>query len=151
MQLEYLDRGLVAVMTFEGGECSTTKRTDRRRLLVDVRAALQAFLEALSGNGAKEIDVQQGMLHLLGSVQHAIMASGIHPNRLFRGVNMYAELSQMREPQRIVQWFHHKVASPFLEEDGQPIRFASEADDRAGDARPEGELYEGHFSRPTRG
>jgi len=81
-----------------------------------VRDTLEDFLTALSGNGAKEIDVQQGMLHLLGSVQHAILASGMNPNRLFKGANLYAELSRIREPKRIVQWFEDKVAAPYLAE-----------------------------------
>ncbi|WP_379240013.1 helix-turn-helix domain-containing protein [Paenibacillus sp. GCM10023248] len=77
---------------------------------------LEAFLKALSCQGAKEIDVQQGMLHLLGNVQHAIMVSGIHPNRLFRGANLYEQLSQIREPKRMLEWFRDKVLAPFLKE-----------------------------------
>ncbi|MBP1966636.1 helix-turn-helix domain-containing protein [Paenibacillus aceris] len=77
---------------------------------------LASFLEALSCKGAKEIDVQQGMLHLLGNVQHAIMVSGINPNRLFKGANLYEQLSQIREPQRILRWFQDKVIVPFQSE-----------------------------------
>ncbi|BFT73867.1 AraC family transcriptional regulator [Paenibacillus sp. P36] len=77
---------------------------------------LASFLDALSGKGAKEIDVQQGMLHLLGSVQHAIMVSGINPNRLFKGANLYEQLSQIREPRRILAWFQEKVLDPFQKE-----------------------------------
>ena len=40
---------------------------------------LVSFLEVLTCKGAKEIEVQQGMLHLLGNVQQAIMVSGINP------------------------------------------------------------------------
>ncbi|MFC5448848.1 helix-turn-helix domain-containing protein [Paenibacillus aestuarii] len=82
----------------------------------DAHAMLSAFLEALSCKGAKEIDVQQGMLHVLGSVQHAIMVSGINPNRLFKGANLYEQLSQIREPQRILEWFQEKVIYPFQKE-----------------------------------
>jgi AraC-like DNA-binding protein len=77
---------------------------------------LGAFLDALSCEGAKEIDVQQGMLHLLGNVQHAIMVSGINPNRLFKGVNLYEQLSQIREPKGMLEWFRDKVLTPFLRE-----------------------------------
>lgn len=77
---------------------------------------LGSFLAALSCQGAKEIDVQQGMLHLLGNVQHAIMVSGINPNRLFKGVNLYEQLSQIREPKRMLEWFKNKVLVPFLKE-----------------------------------
>ncbi|THF83908.1 AraC family transcriptional regulator [Cohnella fermenti] len=74
---------------------------------------LEAFLEALSCEGAKEYDVQQGMLHLLGNVQHAIMVSGIHPGRLFKGDNPYEQLSQIREPKRMLAWFRKQVLQPF--------------------------------------
>ena len=77
---------------------------------------LASFLDALSGKGAKEIDVQQGMLHLLGNVQHAIMVSGINPNRLFKGANLYEQLSQIREPRRILEWFKDRVLAPFQQE-----------------------------------
>lgn len=80
----------------------------------DTYKLLEDFLTALSSNGAKEIDVQQGMLHLLGSVQHAVMVSGINPNRLFKGINMYESLSQIRETKLILEWFREKIVSPFL-------------------------------------
>lgn len=82
----------------------------------DAYQLLDAFLQALSVKGAKTIDVQQGMLHLLGSVQHAIMVSGIQPNRLFKGANLYEQLSQIREPRLILGWFQEKVVEPFMKE-----------------------------------
>ena len=60
----------------------------------------------------KAIDVQQGMLHLLGSVQHAILVSGIQPNRLFKGANLYEQLSQIKEPAGAREWFQVKVIAP---------------------------------------
>lgn len=82
----------------------------------DALELLESFLQALSGGGAKEIDVQQGALQLLGSIQHAMMASGIHPNRLFRGANPYEQLSAIREPKLILAWLRDKVAVPLLRE-----------------------------------
>lgn len=82
----------------------------------DAEQLLAAFLEALSEGGAKEIDVQQGMLHLLGSTMHAIMVSGIQPNRLFKGANLYAQLSEIREPKLLLAWFRERVAAPFQKE-----------------------------------
>ncbi|MGG1516093.1 helix-turn-helix domain-containing protein [Paenibacillus oryzisoli] len=78
--------------------------------------SLLAFLDALSCHGAKEIDVQQGMLQLLGNVQQAIMVSGINPSRLFKGANLYEQLSQIREGTRMVSWFQERVVTPFLTE-----------------------------------
>lgn len=84
----------------------------------DAYELLNAFLSALSCKGAKAVDVQQGMLHLLGSVQHAILVSGIQPTRLFKYVNMYEQLSQIREPELILTWFRERVCDPFLKELG---------------------------------
>ncbi|WP_317980081.1 AraC family transcriptional regulator [Paenibacillus glycanilyticus] len=77
---------------------------------------LSSFVGALSCAGAKEIDVQQGMLHLLGNIQHVIMVSGVNPNRLFQGVNLYEQLSQIREPKRMLGWFRDKVLAPYQNE-----------------------------------
>ncbi|MBP1972673.1 helix-turn-helix domain-containing protein [Cohnella thailandensis] len=88
-------------------------RTGRER---EAEELLESFLAALSCEGAKEYEVQQGMLHLLGNVQHAIMVSGIHPGRLFKGENLYEELSQIREPRRMLAWFRRKVLLPFQTE-----------------------------------
>lgn len=77
---------------------------------------LESFLAALSFEGAKEIDVQLGMLNLLGSIQHAVMESGIDTGRLFKGINMYESLSQIREPKLILEWFQRKIVAPFLHE-----------------------------------
>ncbi|MBD2872739.1 helix-turn-helix domain-containing protein [Paenibacillus sp. IB182493] len=84
----------------------------------DAYELLRSFLDALSCKGAKAVDVQQGMLHLLGSVQHAIMATGIKPTRLFKCANMYEQLSQIREPELILAWFRDKICEPFLTELG---------------------------------
>ncbi|RAV01269.1 helix-turn-helix domain-containing protein [Paenibacillus sp. YN15] len=93
---------------------------------------LESFLAALAVEGAKEIEVQMGMLHLLGSIQHAVMTSGIHPNRLFKGANMYEALSQIREPRFILEWFREKIVEPYLQEivqrtDTQAKRVAEQA------------------------
>ncbi|MEK5448728.1 helix-turn-helix domain-containing protein [Paenibacillus sp. FSL R7-0331] len=77
---------------------------------------LEEFLTTLSADGAKVIDVQQGMLHLLGAVQHAVLEAGIAPNQLFKGKNLYAGLSQIHEPGMILPWFRDQVVSPFLKE-----------------------------------
>lgn len=104
-ELQYpfsLERELIQAMR-------TGQESDTYKLLED-------FLVSLSSNGAKEIDVQQGMLHLLGSIQHAVMVSGINPNRLFKGINMYESLSQIRETKLILEWFQDKIVAPYLRE-----------------------------------
>jgi len=80
------------------------------------RAHLEAFLASLCDGGAKEIDVQQGMLQLLGQVLHAMMTSGFHPHRLYGGANLYAELSRLWEPKRMLHWFRSRVFAPYFSE-----------------------------------
>ncbi|MBB3111619.1 AraC-like DNA-binding protein [Paenibacillus phyllosphaerae] len=82
----------------------------------DTHELLRAFLESLSMGGAKENAVQQGMLDLLSGVRHAIMAAGIDPNRLYKGNNLYEQLSQIRESSRMLNWFEEKVLQPFQRE-----------------------------------
>ncbi len=82
----------------------------------DARALLRDFQDALSVKGAKAIDMQQGMLHLLGAVQHAILVTGIQPNRLFKGANLYEQLSQIKEHWTARDWFQEKVIAPFIKE-----------------------------------
>jgi AraC-like DNA-binding protein len=77
---------------------------------------LEEFLMTLSEGGAKVIDVQQGMLHLLGAILHAVLEAGIAPNQLFKGKNLYASLSQIHEPGLILSWFRGHVVAPFLKE-----------------------------------
>ncbi|MFD1956033.1 helix-turn-helix domain-containing protein [Paenibacillus thailandensis] len=98
----------------------------------DARHLLAEFQKALSVQGAKAIDVQQGMLHLLGSVQHAILVSGIQPKKLFKGANLYEQLSQLKEPASVRDWFQEKVIDPFMKElihrsDGQVKRLIEQA------------------------
>jgi AraC-like DNA-binding protein len=77
---------------------------------------LEEFLETLSAGGAKVIDVQQGMLHLLGAILHAVLEAGMAPSQLFGGRNLYAGLSQIHEPGLILTWFRTQVIAPFLKE-----------------------------------
>ncbi|WP_246246334.1 helix-turn-helix domain-containing protein [Paenibacillus lemnae] len=82
----------------------------------DARDLLSDFQKALSVKGAKAIDVQQGMLHLLGAVQHTMLVSGIQPSRLFQGANLYEQLSQIKEPAAVRDWFQERVITPFMRE-----------------------------------
>ncbi|MBB6734857.1 helix-turn-helix transcriptional regulator [Cohnella zeiphila] len=82
----------------------------------EVQQLLDSFLASLTCAGATVFDVQQGMLHLLGNVQYAMMVSGINPGRLFKGENLYEQLSQIHEPKRMLAWFRRKVLLPFQAE-----------------------------------
>ncbi|WP_282942101.1 helix-turn-helix domain-containing protein [Paenibacillus sp. RC67] len=82
----------------------------------DAMYLIKSFLEALLERGAKEIDVQQGMLQLLGSILHAIRHLGMDPNRVFRSANLYEQLAQIREPRKMLNWFEQKIIQPFIRE-----------------------------------
>jgi AraC-like DNA-binding protein len=79
-------------------------------------AAVQRFLYELRVHAGKELWVQQGMLHLLGSVQHSIMQMGTNLNALYDGVNLYGQLCQLKEPEEIEKWFLSRVIVPFMQE-----------------------------------
>jgi len=75
---------------------------------------VRIFMDALTANGAKEMDVQQGVMNLLGSLEHAIMQSGLNPNQLFKSSNMFEQLAALKEPEQIRLWFMSKVIRPFI-------------------------------------
>ncbi|MEK3882313.1 AraC family transcriptional regulator [Paenibacillus sp. PL2-23] len=74
------------------------------------------FLEEVLSARGTEILVQQSMLQLFGTIQHAILQSGISAHQLFGGENMFAHLSQIREPEKMLRWMKKRVIAPFIEE-----------------------------------
>ncbi|RIX49258.1 AraC family transcriptional regulator [Paenibacillus nanensis] len=74
------------------------------------------FLEDVLSARGTEILVQQSMLQLFGSIQHAILQSGISPHQLFHGENMFGQLSLIREPEKMLRWMKRRVIAPFIEE-----------------------------------
>ncbi|MEK3724412.1 helix-turn-helix domain-containing protein [Paenibacillus sp. FSL H8-0034] len=78
--------------------------------------AVRRFLHELRVHAGKELWVQQGMLHLLGSVQHSIMQMGMNLNALYEGANLYSQLCQLKEPEEIEKWFLSRVILPFMHE-----------------------------------
>ncbi|MBW7454639.1 helix-turn-helix domain-containing protein [Paenibacillus sepulcri] len=88
-------------------------RTGKRE---EAEEFITAFMDALILTGSNEIEVQQGMLQLLGSIQHAIRQAGMSPGRIFKSVNMYEQLSQIREPQKMFNWFKFNVVQTFVRE-----------------------------------
>jgi AraC-like DNA-binding protein len=80
----------------------------------EAKHLIQAFMEELLERGAKVIDIQQGNLQLLGSILHAIRLSNLDPNRIFKSANLYEQLMQIGDPQKMIAWFHDKVVSPCM-------------------------------------
>ncbi|WP_168119881.1 AraC family transcriptional regulator [Paenibacillus sp. HB172176] len=75
---------------------------------------LSLFIEALSVDGVKEMDVKQGVMRLLAGIINAISQLGVNPASLSKGSNLFEALSQIRDPNSIVDWFHHHIIESFI-------------------------------------
>ena len=84
--------------------------------LSETERCISQFMNELAARQDTVIYVQQGMLQLLGSILHAIMQSGVSTFRLFEGENLYEQLSQIREPSKMLKWLKEKVIQPYIEE-----------------------------------
>lgn len=82
----------------------------------EAERALSEFLMELSAGGQKETLVQQGLLQLLGRMLNTMLQCGVNPHSLFKGVNMFDRLSQIREPDEMLQWMTTQVMAPFMRE-----------------------------------
>jgi AraC-like DNA-binding protein len=76
---------------------------------------INKFIQEFISKGMSEIYLQQAAIQLYSSIQHEILHSGIQPLELFNGKNMIDELSQIRDPDRIVYWFKAEVIGPYIE------------------------------------
>ncbi|WP_245308316.1 AraC family transcriptional regulator [Halalkalibacter urbisdiaboli] len=81
----------------------------------EVERLIGAFIEELTVKGVKEINIQPGMIQLFSSIQHEILHSGIHPYELFDGKNMFEEVAQIREPERMISWLTNEVITPYVQ------------------------------------
>lgn len=81
-----------------------------------VETLIDQFLEEVSAEQGKEYLVQQSALQLFGSIQYTILQSGMQPHLLFKGVNMFDRLSQIREAKQLAQWFKQEVVHPYMNE-----------------------------------
>ena len=74
------------------------------------------FVQEMVANTGTELQVQQGILQLLGSTLHAILEAGMNPCRLYSGVNLYEQLINIREPEEMEKWFQMNVLVPYFTE-----------------------------------
>lgn len=77
---------------------------------------IRQFIDVLTKESTDEAALKQGVLQLLGSILHVVMQSGISTRRIYEGIDLYEKLSQIREPEKIVQWFELSVIRPFMAE-----------------------------------
>ncbi|MCM3785741.1 AraC family transcriptional regulator [Neobacillus mesonae] len=76
---------------------------------------IDEFLDEVSAGAGKEYWVQQYVFQLYGSIQYVILQSGIQPHTLFKGINMYEQLSRIREPGLLSRWLKEAVVRPYIE------------------------------------
>jgi AraC-like DNA-binding protein len=82
-------------------------------------AFIKQFVQELSYKNANEAMMRQGMLHLLGSILHVVLQSGLSMQQIYDGANLYEQLCQIRETDEIVDWFGRKVIFPFIRDFSQ--------------------------------
>ncbi|PZE22011.1 AraC family transcriptional regulator [Paenibacillus xerothermodurans] len=79
-------------------------------------ALIERFLDTLTAGGPAKLVVQQGMMQLLASLQHAMLHSGTNPLQLFAGMNLFEQLSGIHDPSDMKTWFRQKVIGPYVRE-----------------------------------
>jgi YesN/AraC family two-component response regulator len=75
---------------------------------------LRLFVSDLKQSRGKELLFRQGMLQLLGTILHALMKLGIEPSSLYRGNDLYEQLSGLRDIDDIQQWFELSIIRAFI-------------------------------------
>lgn len=86
-------------------------RMEQTGLIEDL---LTNFIEELIANETKEINIQQGIVHLFNTIQGEIMQSGFHPYEVFEGKDIANELMRHREPNKIIHCLMNEVVGPYL-------------------------------------
>ncbi|RKL66230.1 AraC family transcriptional regulator [Salipaludibacillus neizhouensis] len=76
---------------------------------------IRDFIQELIEEGSKEINILPAITQLFSSIQHEILYSGIHPNEIFEGKNMFEEVTHLREPEQMVIWLRDEVITPFVQ------------------------------------
>ncbi|MDX8047444.1 AraC family transcriptional regulator [Gracilibacillus sp. S3-1-1] len=86
----------------------------RRGKISESEQLLRDFFDQLLASSTKEVSVQSGMMQLYSTIQHEVLLSGVDPVVLYKGRNMYAELSQLREPEWVIKWLISQVIEPYI-------------------------------------
>ncbi|MCQ6558867.1 helix-turn-helix domain-containing protein [Paenibacillus mendelii] len=77
---------------------------------------LKRFVEELKQGQSKEIQFQQGMLQLLGSIMHALLKSGLYSPAIQSGSNLYEQLSAIKDPDEMLRWMRITIIEPYVED-----------------------------------
>ncbi|HZG86646.1 AraC family transcriptional regulator [Paenibacillus sp.] len=93
----------------------------------DAVKLVREFVQVLSDNNPNEATMKQGTLHLLGSVMHVVLQSGMTTQQIYDGANLYEQLCAIREPDQVIEWFGRKVIHPFIHEFAQKQKWQTRA------------------------
>ncbi|WP_163581841.1 AraC family transcriptional regulator [Gracilibacillus saliphilus] len=86
----------------------------RRGRINETEELIRNFFDRVLENSKKEVSVQAGMMQLYSAIQHEILLSGVDPVVLYKGRNMYEELSHLREVEWVVKWLINHVITPYI-------------------------------------
>ncbi len=86
----------------------------RRGKINESEELIRQFFDELLHNSTKEVSVHAGIMQLYSTIQHEILLSGVDPVVLYKGRNMYEELSQLREMEWVVKWLIVQVIEPYI-------------------------------------
>lgn len=86
----------------------------RRGRINEAEAFIRQFFHYLIENGGKEVNVQTSIMQLYSTIQHEILHAGMDPTVLYKGRNMYEELSQIRDREWIIRWMVDQVITPYI-------------------------------------
>jgi AraC-like DNA-binding protein len=73
---------------------------------------VQQFVQQLGSHSANEYQLRQGVLQLIGSIQHANLQTGFASAYLDDGIRLYEQLLKLNEPEEIVAVCVTKVIQP---------------------------------------
>ncbi|MCY9659911.1 AraC family transcriptional regulator [Paenibacillus chondroitinus] len=61
-----------------------------------------------------ELGVRQALMQLCGNIHNTIMLSGYNPLQLNDGLDMWEQLTAIREPEAIVSWIKQYIVAPYI-------------------------------------
>ena len=81
---------------------------------LQVHNHLELFLNQLVASAKTWENIQMGMLQLFSRIQHEMLLSDIQLDDVYANRNLYAELSLIKEPVRMLNWMEVEVIDPYL-------------------------------------
>jgi YesN/AraC family two-component response regulator len=77
---------------------------------------LERFVQELKQSRGKEIQFQQGMQQLVGSITHALLKSGVNSSMMYRGGNLYEQMGSIKDPDEMQRWMRSTIIEPYIHE-----------------------------------